>query len=167
MKKEIVVPSVVDGKTFREFALFDVFRRQKRWIRPAVFAAVFIGFSVLAFSQSGTKEQATLLGWVLLAVALLLPAAYFLSFYLSVQRQCRQLDGKTPAYVLTLGENSLTVTKGEAKHVCPWKKLYAVYRLKNSICLYTDRQHAFLLPKRCGEELYAKAWERISSARKP
>ena len=134
-------------------------------MRPALFAAVFTAFSLLAFSQSGKREQAALLGGVLLAVGLALPAAYFLSFLLSVRRQCRQLDGRTAAYVLTLGKTGLTATKGEAKHVCSWEKLYAVYYLKNSICLYTDRQHAFLVPKGCGEELYAMARERIETGR--
>ena len=160
-KRDITVTSVVDGKTFREFARFDVMRRQRRWLRPALFALVFTGFSLIAFSQSGRKEHAALLGGVLLAVGLALPAAYFLSFFLSVRRQSRQFDGKTAAYRLTLGESGLTVTKGGDTLSCPWERLCAVHRLKSCICLYVDRQHAFLLPKSCGEKLYAKAWQRI------
>ena len=165
VEKFLSVPVFMDGKTFAEFALFDVMQRQKRWLRPAAFAAVFLFFSLIAFSQSEKKEQAALLGWVLLTVGLVLPTVYFAIFFLSIQRQSLRFDGKTAAYLLTLDETGLTVKLGDASLNCPWEELYAVHRLKSSICLYTDRQHAFLLPKSCGEELYTEAWRQISEGR--
>ena len=47
-EQKIAVDAVIDGKTFSEYALFDVLARQKRWRRPLLFAAIFTAFSLLA-----------------------------------------------------------------------------------------------------------------------
>lgn len=157
----ITVQSVIDEACFTEFALFDVMRRQKRWQRPALFAVFFAAPSLLAFSRRGQAEQAALLGWVLLIVGLTLPLVYIANFFFSVRRQARRLRGAGPAYTLSLDGAGLTVDKGEQSLSVPWEGLYAVYRLKHSICLYTDAQHAFLLPQSCGEEICSSAWKLI------
>lgn len=160
-EQKIAVDAVIDGKTFSEYALFDVLARQKRWRRPLLFAAIFTAFSLLAFSRRGETGQAALLGGVLLGVGWILPLGYLLSFFLSVRRQGRAMDGKRSAYTLELGEDGLTVTKGEQILRVAWKDLVAAYRLKHSICLYTDALHAFLLPRACGEARFEAAWARI------
>ncbi len=73
---ELTVMVHIDGRLFRNFALFDTFRRQRKWVSPALFAAIMIGFSCVCFALRGQAEQAVLLGGTLLAVGLLLPAAY-------------------------------------------------------------------------------------------
>ena len=160
-ERKLCAEAKIDGKTFTEFALFDVLRRQKRWLRPLVFAAIFTAFSLLAFSRQGKADHAALLGGVLLAVGLALPLGYLLSFFLSVRRQSRALDSQKTAYTLTLGEDGLSVALGKKQQRTPWEALYAAYRLKNSLCLYTDAQHAFLLPRACGEETFEAAWRLI------
>lgn len=154
----LTVDAGIDGKTFSEYALFDVMQRQKRWLRPLLFAVFFSCLSLLAFSRSGKAEQAILLGGILLAVGLILPLVYLLSFFLSVQRKSRTMDENKPAYSLELDENGLTVRKEEQALYIAWKDLYTAYRLKNSICLYADAQHVFLLPHSCGEERFEAAW---------
>ncbi len=161
MSKKISVDAKIDGKTFTEFALFDVMGRQKRWIRPLLFAGIFTVFSLIAFSRNGKNEQAVLLGGVLLAVGLILPFVYVLSFFLSVKRKGRTMDGTRSAYTLELGGEGLTVRKEEQILHFAWSDLHAAHRLKNSICIYTDSQHAFLLPHVCGEERYHSAWHLI------
>lgn len=163
----ITVQSVMDEACFTEFALFDVMRRQKRWQRPALFAVFFTALSLLAFSRRGQAEQAALLGWILLIVGLALPLVYLVSFFLSVRQQARKLRGAGPAYTLSLDGKGLTVRKGEQTLSVPWEKLHAVYRLKHSICLYTDARHAFLLPRSCGEEVFAAAWRLLEGHTEP
>ena len=166
-KKEMKATSFIDGPTFSEYAIFDVMRRQKRWVRPLLFAAIFVSLSVLAFSRQGKQEQAVLLGGVLLGVGILLPLAYLLSFFLSVRRQSRLLDPKKPAYTLLLGEEGLVVTKGKQTVEAKWESLYAAYRLRRSICLFVDAQHSFLLPRGCGEEKFALAWSLVEQHMAP
>ena len=66
----------MDAKTFRRFGFFDTLVLRRRWLSPAVFSAIFIVFSVICFCLTD-KAQSALLGAVLLAVGLLLPACYF------------------------------------------------------------------------------------------
>ena len=160
-KPGITVDAAIDGKTFSEFALFDVMRRQRRWLRPLLFAAFFTVLSLLAFSRRGQAEQAAFLAWVLLAVGLLLPLVYLLSFFLSVRRQSRAMDPAKPVYTLELTEQGLRVRKGEQTLQAAWKDLSAAVRLKHSLCLYTDARHAFLLPRACGEERFDAAWRLV------
>lgn len=37
---ELTVMVHIDGRLFRNFALFDTFRRQRKWVSPALFAAI-------------------------------------------------------------------------------------------------------------------------------
>ena len=160
-KQEITVAAQIDGPTFSEYAIFDVMRRQRRYLRPLLFAIFFAALSALAFSRRGTIEQAGLLGGVLLGVGLFLPLVYVVSFLFSVRRQSRALNPKKAAYTLELRESGLTVKKGEQTIQAPWKDLYAAYRLKQSICLYVDAQHSFLLPRSSGEEKFEAAWSMV------
>ena len=64
---ELTVMVHIDGRLFRNFALFDTFRRQRKWVSPALFAAIMIGFSCVCFALRGQAEQAVLLGGTLLA----------------------------------------------------------------------------------------------------
>ena len=68
----------IDGNTFIRFALFDTFRLKKRWKSPVTFAAIMTGFAVICFAVRKTHDQAPLLGTVLLAAGLVLPAGGFM-----------------------------------------------------------------------------------------
>ena len=58
----------VTPEVFREFAFFDTFRRQKRWRGPALFALIMGGFAAVCFALRESREQAVLIGTVLLVV---------------------------------------------------------------------------------------------------
>ena len=154
-------PVRIDAATFREFAVFDALRRQKRWLRPAAFAAFFTALALLAFSRRSAVEGASLLGGVLLAVGLGLPAVYFGSFFLSVRRRARQL-GSGIAYTLTLTEAGVAVEKAGQSAAYAWNTLHGAYRLRRCVCLYADARHALLLPESAAED----AW-RIAAAHLP
>ena len=85
--KTVTARCRIDAKTFRRFAYFDAFRLKKRYRKPAIFALLLLVFALLCFTALRGKPQAALIGGVLLAVGLLLPVAYFLSFALSVRAQ--------------------------------------------------------------------------------
>ncbi len=162
MRQQLTIEAHIDGEVFTEFAVFDVLRRRKRWRRPLFFAASFTALSLAAFSQRAKDPQAVLLGGVLLGLALLLPAAYFLSFFLSVRRRARVQKPEDAAYTLVLDEGGLSVRKGAQTAQFAWAELDAAYRLRRCICLYPDKTHAFLLPQSCGEALYRAAWACIA-----
>ena len=91
----------MDARIFRRFGFFDTLVLRRRWLSPAVFSAIFIVFSVICFCLTD-KAQSALLGAVLLAVGLLLPACYFLNFFLQMNDQVRRLGIKKPKPVYTL-----------------------------------------------------------------
>ena len=140
----------MDAKTFRRFSLFDVFVLRRRWMSPAVFSAIFIAFSVVCFCMK-QKEQASLLGGVLLAVALVLPACYFLNYFLQMNDQVKRLGLKKPrpVYTLIMGKKDIHITndmKAEAEVVLPWKSVLGVWRGRGATYLYANAKRAFILP---------------------
>lgn len=144
----------ITPEVFREFAFFDTFRRQKRWKGPALFALIMGGFAGVCFALRGSREQAALIGAVLLLVGLGLPAAYVLSFFLSVRRREKALKaaGNPVAYQLRLEEDGLRVRQGEQEERYPWEQTALACRLKRCLCVYVEPRRAFLLPPRDGEE---------------
>ncbi len=159
----MVVTSVIDAETFREYAIYNALRWQKQWRRPAVFALSFLVFAALAFSRVGKVEGAALLGGVLLAVGLGLPAVYFGAFLHSVRRQARQLDPREIAYTVTLSDAGVAVRKGKQNASYTWETLCAACRLKRCVCLYVDAQHALLLTGGDGARIWAYITRRIAA----
>lgn len=140
----------IDGKTFRKFALFDTWLRQKRWHSPAIFAALMLVFSVLCFLLRNLAEGAVLLGAVLLGVGLLLPAGYFLSFLLGVNGQIQKMGLEFKAkevYTLELDRaEGVAVSNGTEQVKLGWAQLYGAYRVKDCTYLYATPGRAYLLP---------------------
>lgn len=152
MKPDAVTVRVtMDAKIFRDFALFDTLRHQRRWRSPALFAAVLLVSSCVCFAMRGRAEGAALLGGVLLAVGLGLPGAYFLNFYLSIRAQVKKmgLDRPRTAYALVLSrDGGLSVSTEAERAEYPWEALHAAYRTGDCSYLYVNPRRAFLLPDR-------------------
>ena len=141
-------------RDFLKFSMFDAFVHKKGWLRPALFAAILGAAAGVCFLLR-ERRGAVLLGAVLLVVALGLPAAWLLSFFLSVRRQARDqgLAGGKYVYTLDLGEKELAVDNGHERASYPWGRIFRVYRRPDAACLYINPQRAFLLPYSCaGEE---------------
>ncbi|MDR2043515.1 MAG: YcxB family protein [Clostridium sp.] len=163
-KADFIASVKVDGKIFRRFALFDTFHR--RWLSPALFMGIMLIFSFLAFSRVGKTQQAALLGGVLSGLGVLLPAAYFLNFYLSVCAQVKKLGLAVPRYAYTLwfdGENGVSVSAGKEELFFRWNELFAVYRAARCIYLYTSPDRAYLLPDGQIEGGADELWTLLSS----
>lgn len=165
MKDISVTVSVkIDAKLFRDFAVFDAFRIKKRWKSPALFAGILLAFSALCFSRYQSAEQAVFMGFVLLAMGLGLPTAYFANFMVSVNSEIRKLGLTEPQHVYTVtlsdapdGVGAVAKNGGEAKY--KWDNVYGAYRWKNCTYLYVQRTRAFLLPDRDIGEQEDALWE--------
>lgn len=146
--KTLVIQSKITPEVFREFALFDTMYRQKRYRSPLLFAAILTVFACICFTQQGRREQAILLGAVLLTVGLGLPTAYILFFLYSVHKKSKQLNLKDAptAYTVKLSPKAMAVTAGEQRAEYAWKDVVAVYRIKHSTCVYVSASRAYLLP---------------------
>lgn len=151
-------------RDFIRFSLFDAFFHKKGWLRPVLFAAILGACAAVCFALRG-RRGAVLLGGVLLAVALGLPAAWFLSFFLSVRAQARGqgLGGGKYVYTLELGERELCVDNGRERAAYPWDRIFRAYRRPDAVYLYVAPQRAFLIPCGCAESGGEKLWRLIEN----
>lgn len=142
------VQSRITPEVFREFAVFDTLRRQKRWRGPLVFALIMLGFAAVCFTQTGRREQAGLLGGVLLTVGIWLPAVYILVFLHSVNQKAKQLQKlkNKAAYTVELSGEGVTVTALGEQTRYAWDGIVLAYRLRRCICLYIAANRGYILP---------------------
>ena len=165
MKQEIRIPVRLDGALFRRFALFNAFRRQRRWVRPLLFAAIFGGFAAVCFLSG--RAQGPLLGTVLLLVGLGLPLVWVAAFLLQVRGQIKQagLSKARPVYTVVLRPDGLHVHR-EGKDAqaldLPWTKVYAACLVRGCIYLYVSPVQAFLLPEGQGGVPMAEIWQALA-----
>lgn len=143
-------------KQFIRFSLFDVFHRRKGWRTPSVFALIMGVFAVACFVMR-ERRGAVFLGGVLLAVAIGLPLAYFLSYFLSLSAQAKAQKLAEGKYVYTLDlndEKEIRIVNRKEHAAYPWEQVYHVYRNRDAIYLYITERKAFLIPFDCvnGEE---------------
>lgn len=160
----VVLLSRITPETFRAFALFDAFRRQKRWRGPLLFAAIFSAFAIVCFTLGRDLAQSGLIGGVLLAVGLGLPLFYILNFLYSVEAQSKKLrlEKKRPVYTVRLDGSGMSVEQNGQKAAWPWEELTAVYRLNQCVCLYPTARNAFLLPdEEDSHREVERAWELV------
>ncbi len=161
-RDSVTIPVSMDAKQFRRFGLFDTFILRRRWLSPAVFSAIFIAFSVLCFSLTD-KEQSALLGSVLLAVGIGLPACYFLNFFLQLNSQVKRLSLQKPKLVYTLNLSKTDVhiinnMKEEAEVVLPWENVMGIWRGQQATYLYATASRAFILPDGQGDLSPSELW---------
>ena len=153
------------------FGLFDTFLRKRGWVRPALFAAILSVAAAICFLLH-ERRGAVLLGGVLLAVALGLPAAYFLSYFLSLRGQARGLAGGKYVYTVELGDEGrgVAVDNGQERAAYPWGQIFHAYRRGEITYLYITEQRAFLLPHGCvkggGEALWTVLERRLPADRR-
>lgn len=149
----ITISSRIDTKLFTDFAFFDTLIRQKRLRAPALFSGIFLIFALICFAMNGKAEQAVLLGAVMLAIAIVLPAAYFGMFFLSVRQKAKELKLDQPHLTYTINmtgaADGITINaadnKGGTLRV-RWEHVHHAYRTKSCIYFYVSARQAFLLP---------------------
>ncbi len=164
MAKEMAIARVIMNKPmFKEFAIFDTFRLKKAWRKPAAMAFAFLALAVFIYItrvRAGAPYQISL---AMVGVAMLLPCFYIYRYLKQVNNASAPLEGRH-TYSLGVSKTGLDVTPpedSEAKAASfKWNKITAVHRLKKSIALYTDINHAFLFPRE-NEEEASLAWEII------
>ena len=159
-KNSVTVPARLDEKDFLRFGLFDTFRMKRGWKRPLSFACIMTAFAVVCFSFRSNREQASLLGWILLGIGLVLPLVWFLLYLSSVRREAKKLglSKEKSQYETQLKEAGVTVTRGEEHAEFRWKDIHSAWRLRSCIYLYVRPDRAYLLPE---DENADAAWETI------
>lgn len=162
----IQVPVTIDKAFFRRFATFDTFFRQARWLTVGGFVLVMAVFAAVCFCT-----DRGLLGGVILAVGLVIPAGYLISFFDSVKKQAAAsgLEGPRLVYTVTLTDRDkgIRVENPDGQQAeYPWNGNVSLYRVREGIYLYAMAGRAFLLPEEQipggGDAVWALAAGRLS-----
>jgi len=149
-RHKITVRVKMDGRTFRRFAFYDTYIKNRRWRSPAVFAALMTGFAAVCFLLNHI-DGAVMLGTVLLAVGLGMPIAHTLSFLLSVSSSIKAQKLPRSVYEVELSnqEEGIFIRSLGAKNehmTLRWSQMHAAHRTRGCIYLYAIPTKAFLLP---------------------
>lgn len=149
----------LDEREFKKFSWFDALRHKRVWRRPALFATILGAAAMICFMLHD-RRGAVLLGSVLLVVALGLPAAYFLSFFLSLRRQGAGLAEGKYVYTIELHDDDrgITVDNGNEHTSYSWEQVYHVYRTETASYLYITPQRAYLIPHDCVGKDIGSLW---------
>ena len=160
--KTITIPVRLDEQTFRHFAIFDMFSLRKRWIRPALFSLILIGFAFVALLAR--KEQSGMIAAVLLAVGIGLPVVYIGTFLSQVNMQAarRGLKPARNVYTVRLRNEGILVTNSQKKEdplEMDWESVRQAFRKKGCIYLYVTAAKAFLLPNGQADVPDQEVWQ--------
>ncbi len=160
-EKTITIPVTLDKSTFRRFAAFDTFRRQRRWRLPTGFMLIMLAFATFLFFQTD-KAQSGLLGGVMAGIGAGLPLIYIVSFFLTLRDNEKKHRLPRRVYTLTLTDKEVTirsdVNQGETLTL-PWDKLYMAYQAKGAVYLYVLPGRAFLLPNGQADVPDGELWD--------
>lgn len=164
----ITIDVWLDGKTYKRFSVFDTILRGRRWVRPLVFAVIFCVLAAICIIFKARLSQAVLLAAVLLAVGLGLPAAYFATYFITLNQKVDKLKIKSQkrrAYSLCLTEQpdgiQVVTPKGDSSRFI-WKKAFAAYSRKDAIYLYVEAGKAYIIPRECAKEEWEAVWRLIA-----
>ena len=149
MQQSMKIDVMMDENLFRDFVMFDHFKYRKIWKKPLLFAVIFTVFSLLCFAMRGMREQAELLGIVLLVIGLGLPLVYFGMFFRTVAGQLKNLKLAKPRLFYTVHmtpENILMTAKGAVDQSFLWEGVAHAYRAKDAVYLYVAPGSALILP---------------------
>lgn len=151
MKSEIVIPAALNSRQFTQFAIYNVFIRQKRWIRPVVFFILMSVFgTIFVFSE---KQNSPLMAGVLFFIGISLPLVWFLSFLMNVRTQSKKSGlGKEAVlvYTVTLRESGVHILGKDGREAdLLWNKVADAPRHSSMTLLYLSDVQAYILPDSC------------------
>ena len=111
---------VLSAKEFRKFTFFDIIRRRKMYKSPVTFSLILLISALICFLLHDI-EGAIMLGTLLLVVGLGVPAVYFSTFHLSLNKQVKLQSLKEPRQVYTVSLSRGTsgraaIKPAEARH---------------------------------------------------
>lgn len=162
MKIDVILSETL----FRRFTMFDILRRRKMWRSPVTFASILGSCACICFIMHHV-DGAILLGCVLLAVGLGMPAVYFSTFFSSLRKEIKNQNLKTPRQVYTLElaskADGIFIRNKTEKATYRWEQVFHVYRDKNATYLFLTATRGFILPHECVPEGANALWELITS----
>ena len=162
MKIDVILSEAL----FRHFTMFDILKRRKMWRSPVIFASILSGCACVCYIMHHV-DGAVMLGTVLLAVGLGMPAVYFSTFFSSLHKEIKSQNLKTPRQVYTLEltdtADGIFIRNKTDKATYKWEQVFHVYRDKNATYLFLTAARGFILPHDCVPEGADALWALVTS----
>ena len=164
-RSKITVRVKMDGKTFRRFAMYDTFVKNKRWHSPAIFGAIMCTAAVICYIMNHV-DGAVMLGTVLMVLGLGMPAVYVGSFLSSISSSIRAQKLPRLVYEVELSdrEDGVFIRSLNVKNehmTLKWAQMHTAHRDKGCIYLYALPTKAFLLPDGQADASPDEVWEML------
>lgn len=151
---------------FRRFTMFDILKRRKMWRAPVTFASILGGCACVCFIMHKV-DGAVLLGSVLLAVGLGMPAVYFSTFFSSLQKEIKKQKLKSPRLVYTVEltdkPDGIFIRNKTEKATYKWEQVFHAYHDKNATYLFLSAMQGFILPHDCAPTGSDALWNLLTS----
>lgn len=152
-RKSMLLSITLGPGSFKRFAMFNAFSRQKRLKKPiTICVAGFIG-AMISFAMQDVSENMFLLGVLLCVIAFFVPGMYFRTFFASVKEQTTKMNIEKPRHVytieLTSDANGIRFYHPDEKKAAgtfAWKEIIGAWRIDTAIYLYVDENRALLIP---------------------
>lgn len=162
MKIDVILSETL----FRRFTMFDILKRRKMWRSPVTFASILGGCACICYIMHHV-DGAILLGSVLLAVGLGMPAVYFSTFFSSLSKEIKNQNLKNPRLVYTLELTDKTdgifIRNKTEKATYKWEQVFHVYRDKSATYLFLSATRGFILPHDCIPDGEEALWNLLAS----
>ena len=135
----------MDAEIFRDFAFFNSFLFQRRWISLILFPLVMAGFAVL-----NLLTGSPFLFRLFLIIALVAPFFYLVYFRISLRNQIKvnNLDQPRLVYTIDFRGSCIELSNQKEKQSLEWNSVHKIYRFKDCFYLYITPSRAFILPRR-------------------
>ena len=135
------------------------------WRSPAIFAGILGGCACVCYIMHHV-DGAVMLGTVLLTVGLGMPLVYFLTFFSSLKKECKNQKLTPPRLVYTLElsdkPDGIFIRNKKEKATYKWEQAFHAYRDKDATYLFLTAARGFILPHDCVAEGSDALWTLIS-----
>lgn len=151
--------------SFKNFAVFDMAQKQRKWKTSAMIGAAGIIGSFISFAFQDVSENMFLLGIFLFVLGAFVPSMYFKNFYASVQEQTAKMKIQQPRHVysIELGsdpEGIIFYYPGEKTPAgrFSWSAADGAWRTDKAVYLYVEPQRALLIPNTTKNVTQDEVW---------
>ena len=149
MDIEITINSEINGDDLKKFMIFDALKKQKRWVRPSVFAIIFYISAIICILIGRKNNNSTILIITLFIVGTLLPFSYIFSFLMASKKEAQKFGKESKVvYNVKLSNDTkgIFISTKKEKAYYSFEDVTGIYKNLDFYYLYIQNKRAFILP---------------------
>ena len=131
-------------KELFSFLMYNTYSTIASFIWVLLSIGGFVGF----FYMLGMPNVNPLYLAVLLGIGLLFTVIQPIMLYFKAKKQIKKNEAINESLQYTFSKAGIGITQGELSAFCEWVEIMKVTSNKSIIMLYTNRMHAYIIPKK-------------------